>query len=242
MRAEDHAIGTPQGDLRRRGAATLDVLLIGPILLALAAFMYLGPDLLDIPDGKGSAVHASRIDPAPRRVALADPPMIKINGFERTCMDCHRVFPAKDIAPEELQQHRHIRLDHGINDLCRNCHDVEDRDRLTLRGGESISYSEVELLCAKCHGPTYRDWEVGAHGRVNGYWDETRGELNRLKCTQCHDPHIPRVPAMDPIRPLPGPNTLRMGEHPAESDLEHGGLHDPLREALQRDLKTGGHR
>ena len=165
---------------------------------------------------------------------LVDPPMILLNGFERTCMDCHRVFPPRDIAPEDLQQHRHIRLDHGINDACRNCHDVENRDRLVLRGGESIGYDDVERLCAKCHGPTYRDWEIGTHGRSNGYWDPSRGERRRLACTECHDPHVPRSPAMDPINPLPGPNTLRMHVlEPVEGE-EHAGTYDPLRSAIER--------
>jgi len=48
------------------------------------------------------------------------------------------------------------------------------------------------------------------------------------------------VPAMNPVRPLPGPNTLRMGEHPAQTEAEHGGEHDPLREALQRDQQAEG--
>jgi hypothetical protein len=219
----------------RRGAASWDALLVGPLLLGLAAFMFLGMKDLDLPEGGGTAVHQSQISTAPRREVLGDPPTIFINGFERTCMDCHRVFPPADIAPEDLQQHTHIVLNHGINDRCRNCHYTGDRDRLLLRGGETIGFSEVELLCAKCHGPTFHDWEKGIHGRTVGYWDSTRGEIRRLTCNECHDPHNPRVPAMDPLRPLPGPRTLRqvLPHLPGEGD--HVGARDPLREAIERD-------
>jgi hypothetical protein len=41
----------------------------------------------------------------------------------------------------------------------------------------------------------------------------SRGEQNRLKCSQCHDPHNPTVPAMDPIAPLPGPRALWPDSH-----------------------------
>jgi len=164
---------------------------------------------------------------------LGDPPVINIDGFDRTCMDCHRTFPPRPDTPVRLLKHEHVVLDHGINDRCRNCHYDADRDKLVLRGGVVIGYGEVEQLCAKCHGPTYRDWQRGAHGRTHGYWDTTRGEMVRLQCTQCHDPHNPRVPAMDPLWPLPGPDTLRVGIEQDASD-HHGAtqVHDPLRRSL----------
>ncbi len=221
-----------------RGGAAWELTLIGPALLLLSAGLYWGPDLLDIPEGDDRAVHASRIATEPRREHMGDRPVIHINAFDFACMECHRLFPPSEIPPEELRQHDHIVLDHGINDRCRNCHDVEDRDRLVLRGGETIPYGEVALLCAKCHGPTFRDWEAGVHGRSNGYWDTDRGERQRLACTQCHDPHDPRVPAMDPLRPLPGPGTLRM-DGPAHGEATEG-ARDPLREAIERGRRAGG--
>jgi len=174
-------------------------------------------------------VHREYLSTAPRRKILGDIPVINIDGYDRTCMDCHKLFPARDAAPEALLQHKNILLDHGINDRCRNCHDVKDRNRLVMASGDSISYGEVVLLCAKCHGPIYRDWEHGMHGRTNGYWDSKRGKQRRLSCIECHDPHSPRIPAMDPLAPLPPPKTLRMGE-PGEHDPEKT---DPLRRSLK---------
>jgi hypothetical protein len=89
-------------------------------------------------------------------------------------------------------------------------------------GGE-IPWDQPQRVCAKCHGPVYRDWQHGSHGRTNGYWDARRGVQTRRRCIECHDPHQPPFP---PLSPAPGPNTLRMGSR-------HAGRHvaapDPLR-------------
>ena len=208
---------------------------IGPVFLVIAAWFLWGPKGLDIPAHRAMTVGASRIPTTPRRDMLGDPPVINIDGFDRTCMDCHRMFPPRLDTPVRLLKHQDIILDHGINDRCRNCHYDEDRNKLVLRGGAVIGYDEVAQLCAKCHGPTYHDWERGAHGRTNGYWDTSRGAMIRLQCTQCHDPHNPRVPAMDPLWPLPGPNTLRMGapEDTARRAATH--VRDPLRRAFGKE-------
>lgn len=207
--------------------------LIGPAFFALAAWFLIGPDLLDIPHTPIVVAPAEAITTAPRRQTLSDPPTIVVNGFKRTCMDCHRLFPPREQTPKRLLQHKHIHLNHGINDRCRNCHNVQDRNKLVTYNGEPVSFNNVVRLCAKCHGPTYRDWQRGMHGRTNGYWDPTRGPVRRLRCTECHDPHDPRHPAMDPLTPLPPPHTIRMPEHEPVAKAEPH-LHDPLRDALER--------
>ena len=60
---------------------------------------------------------------------LGDPPRVRVNEFERTCMDCHRVFLSSQNQPG-LLQHEHIQVDHGLHRDCWGCHDKEDRDRL----------------------------------------------------------------------------------------------------------------
>ena len=105
-----------------------------------------------------------------------------------------------------------------------------------LQSKESIPYSGVTRLCAGCHGPTYRDWERGMHGRTDGYWDETLGEPHRLSCTECHDPHWPRIPAMEPVAPLPPPHTLRMDLHEKREGFKHE-ERDPLRQVLIRSIE-----
>ena len=200
--------------------------LIGPAFLGLAVWFVWGQDLADIPDTRPPAGVARPISSAPIRNPVGDPPIIEIDGFTRTCMECHRLFPSRPEAARQLVQHRHIVMDHGLNDLCFNCHDRQDRNRLSLRGNRTVSFAEAPRLCAKCHGPTYRDWQRGMHGRTNGYWNASAGTPTRLTCVQCHDPH---APAFDDFAPLPGPHTLRMGQpspHGYDSAVEHI---DPLR-------------
>ncbi len=206
--------------------------LIGPAFLLLAGWFLAGPNFMTLPLSPSQAIHEEYLKTTPRRSILGDPPTVNIDGFHRTCMDCHKLFPARDIPPDQLLQHRHIVLDHGINNRCRNCHDAADRNRLVLASGESISYGEVVKLCAKCHGPTYHDWEGGMHGRTNGYWNRSRGKPIRLTCIECHDPHTPRVPAMDSMTPLPRPNTLRL-KRPEGHGQDFPEERDPLRRTLK---------
>lgn len=205
---------------------------VGPVFLLLAGGLLLSRGKPELP-----VLAAVEIDPAalgtqPRRVALSDPPTINIDGFDRTCMSCHRMFPPREVEPGRLLQHRQVVLDHGINNRCHNCHDGADRNLLVLRDGTTIGYERVVELCAQCHGPTFRDWQRGAHGRTNGYWDKSRGPQQRLGCTECHNPHEPRVPAMDSMAPLPGPHALRA----AREDVHavHAGGRDPLRRHAAR--------
>ncbi len=216
---------------RSGGSGSWAGFLIGPAFLVLVYWFLAGPDLAEIPHTKAVSVPASAISTAPRREILHDPPTILINGFKRQCMDCHSLFPPREETPKRLLQHKHVRLNHGINDRCRNCHDTENRNRLVLYGGKSIPYNNVVELCAKCHGPEYEDWLFGMHGKVLGYWDTSRGPARRLMCTECHNPHTPRIPAMSPIQPLPPPHTLRMG-NPAEHETAEEEA-DPLRHALR---------
>jgi hypothetical protein len=157
-----------------------------------------------------------------------DPPIVHLGGFDRHCMECHRFFQPERETPRQLVQHVDIVMDHGLNDRCANCHDRVNTNRLALRGEETVSFAESAQLCAKCHGPTYRDWEHGMHGKTTGYWDRSRGEPRRFTCVECHDPHAPAFPTMPP---QPGPHTLRMvvtqpDEEAHGSPLEEA---DPLR-------------
>jgi predicted CXXCH cytochrome family protein len=97
----------------------------------------------------------------------------------------------------------HGRNNRNIN--CYNCHNPQQLDQLVTRDGTKLRLDEATLLCASCHGTTYRDWQAGVHGRTNGYWDRKRGGITRQECTSCHDPHNPTFPK---IIPLPGPHLL----------------------------------
>ncbi len=94
-------------------------------------------------------------------------------------------------------------LVHGGGNLwCLDCHNPEDYDKLTRLNGESLSFNESHLLCGECHGPKLRDWDKGIHGRTTGYWDLDQDEDNlsmRRLCVECHPPHSPAFPAMQPL-------------------------------------------
>ena len=131
------------------------------------------------------------------------------------CGTCHDSMgqPAED--PRKRGTfHAKVVLRHGMNVRCFNCHNSGKRDSFVAYGGEPIPYSRVETLCAKCHGPHYRDWLDGAHGRRSGYWNTAQGERKTLVCIGCHDPHWP---VFKPLRAAPAPRTLRVaarvGEH-----------------------------
>jgi len=208
----------------------------GPIFILLALWFLFGPSSASVPVLPMHRVSKSDISIAPRRKTMGDPPKVLIEGMEQTCMQCHRVKESPEVPAKwnKLMQHQHIRLSHAINVNCYECHDKDDRNVLVKRDGSKLSFADSVELCAQCHSKIHHDWKTGAHGRSNGYWNTKRGELRRLKCTECHDPHQPRSPAMDAIKPLPGPFTLRMGHQP--TDPEHHVDRDPLRRTIHRML------
>jgi hypothetical protein len=173
-------------------------------------------------------------DPAPVRQPKLQP-TYAVAGYTYRCSDCHRIIPSPAETVRKLGQHTDIELRHGINTRCFNCHHPKERDAFVDDAGGVIPWTQPQLLCGKCHGPVYRDWLAGSHGRVNGYWDRTRGEQTKRRCIECHDPHHPPFQALEPA---PGPNTLRMGMpyFPA-----HDGIRDPLRLDLSEAGHSGGH-
>jgi len=192
-------------------------------LLALAALLGTQPLRPRTPDGTRRTAPPWATDPTPvRHAKLA--PEISLAGFTYRCSDCHKLFESPAETERTLTQHREIQLKHGINTRCFNCHHRENRDAFADEAGREIPYDQPQLVCAKCHGPVYRDWLHGAHGRTNGHWNPAAGPQERRRCIECHDPHQPPFP---PMRPAPGPHTLRMGDQtlPAEAH----GIEDPLR-------------
>jgi uncharacterized CHY-type Zn-finger protein len=95
---------------------------------------------------------------------------------------------------------------HGRNNNCFNCHNENNLALLQPRDGRELKFEDSPQLCGSCHGPTYRDWEAGAHGRTSGYWDRSEGPIERKACVNCHNPHSPRFPSR---KPAPGPHPLR---------------------------------
>jgi len=95
---------------------------------------------------------------------------------------------------------------HGRNNNCFNCHNETNLVTLQSRDHRELKITDSPSLCGSCHGPTYRDWEAGAHGRTGGHWSTNFGEVTYKPCTACHDPHHPKFPGR---KPAPAPHPLR---------------------------------
>ncbi len=123
-----------------------------------------------------------------------NPPKLKLNA------------EGEVILPKE---HDDIVMGHGRhhrNNNCFNCHDENNLELLQTRDGRHLKIVDSPALCGSCHGPTYRDWEAGVHGRTSGYWKRDLGPMDRKVCTSCHNPHSPPFPSREPA---PGPHPLR---------------------------------
>jgi len=168
------------------------------------------------------------ISTATARMSAAELFASGVDVSEFDCYGCHEkdkpppIRFDKDsniIIPDE---HKNIVMGHGThgrNNNCFNCHNEKKLDTLQTRDGIELKITESPPLCGSCHGPTYRDWEAGAHGRTSGYWNRTMGPINRKACTACHDPHHPKFP---PRKPAPGPHPLRPELEEPQHDILKG--------------------
>ena len=152
-----------------------------------------------------------------------------VNAKEDTsnfdCYTCHEEGKKQELRYDAKQQlvipdeHSDIVMGHGThgrNNNCFNCHNDENLLRLQPRDGHSLKFEESTVLCGSCHGPTYRDWEAGMHGRTSGYWDRSQGPFKKQDCVNCHNPHSPKFPGR---KPAPPPNYLR--EQHAQPETPH---------------------
>ena len=229
----------PQGIVKHSAGSAMiaAMLLIGFLLLA--AWFIKGPRLLDDVVVQTVEAKVQTINLEPLRKMMSDPPTTMIAGSPKICMDCHQfIKPTQERGPRAMTQHVQIIVDHGLNDRCLNCHDLDNRNMLVTLDGSAVSYNEVEMLCASCHGTTYRDWDNGMHGKIFGSWmkhDEKRGKLT---CTQCHDPH---QPAFGQMQALPGPHTLRVVDPGAHGDVHTRArdMRNPLRRWYYQQPQDG---
>lgn len=110
------------------------------------------------------------------------------------------------------KEHSDIVMGHGSHDRnnnCFNCHNEQNLLTLQSRDGHEVKFDNIPQLCGSCHGPTYKDWEAGAHGRTSGNWDHASPDFARLSCANCHNPHAPKIPTREPAPP---PHLLHASE------------------------------
>lgn len=203
----------------RRAVYCLSAVML--VFFGLAAF-FLG-DLWGHPPARQEIplVDQSFLDQTPMRLAYADMVKAKEDLSDFDCYACHdkkkppvlRLDASNNlIIPDE---HKNIVMGHGShnrNNLCYNCHNEANLETFQVRDGRELKFAESTQLCGSCHGPNLRDWEGGAHGRINGYWNTALGEARKLDCANCHNPHAPRIPMHVPA---PGPHALRAPTGPS---------------------------
>jgi hypothetical protein len=162
------------------------------------------------------------------RQSYAELIRIKADLSDFDCYVCHEKGKPPPLRFDTNQNiiiqkpHSDIVMHHGSherNNNCFNCHNELNLEQFQTRDGRQLKLSESTPLCGSCHGPTYRDWEGGAHGRTGGYWSKAFGATTRKNCVECHNPHAPKFPGR---KPAPGPHSLRAtAEIKAQPESEH---------------------
>lgn len=167
-------------------------------------------------------VDLALLDPAPTRRSYRDLVQAKAEVDHFKCYLCHEREPTPQLDYDERhriklpEEHGDIVMAHGSherNNHCFNCHKDTNLEAFHIRDGRDLGPDESSMLCGSCHGPTYADWEAGAHGRISGHWDRSRGPIHRLDCVNCHNPHAPRIPSRVPA-PAPRPLRPAPAAHP----------------------------
>jgi len=166
--------------------------------------------------------------------AVVRPREEKVVLLEVCGVACHNgVFPPfpKDKNPRKLElMHQDIipdsmNLQHGKGGIwCLDCHHPTERKKLIDNFGNEISFNQPQKLCGKCHGPIYRDWREGIHGKRIGEW-ASDGKKRWFVCTECHNPHDVQNGARDSgfaqLEPERAP-MLPKGVKNADHEKHHG--------------------
>ena len=176
-------------------AVVLSILLC---LMSLSASGVSAMEQTEVSGSKRNVVDYSPVQGFLRSLKLRREPL-----FEYTCNECHRVFDTEGSGKNRVAEHTDLKLNHGSNDNCMNCHHRENRNAYVTNDGNEIPSNRPEILCSKCHGMVYRDWMIGIHGRVSVSWNSNRKGWHLLVCTECHNPHDPGFPQ---LVPMPGPS------------------------------------
>lgn len=162
----------------------------------------------------GQVAPGSRPSPSVRRYPVAvlpgaPAPLVEVTDDRSgqpvwiSCGTCHATRtpnPANKRTEDLDLFHQDLKIQHGSL-TCLSCHNNQNYDTLKLANEAQVPFEEVLDLCSQCHGPQRRDYDHGAHGGMNGYWDLTRGGQTRNVCTRCHDPHVPAYGRVRPAAP-----------------------------------------
>ena len=132
----------------------------------------------------------------------------KMNVYR--CSDCHYEPEEFNTTKRELEEDHHDGKDVHFEDKdgarwCHACHRLGDYDYLKLQSGKKVTFDQSFHLCGECHSTIFRDWKLNLHGKRIGEWN---GERKVYSCTECHDPHKPRLKQIEPFPPPERPRTV----------------------------------
>lgn len=161
--------------------------------------------LLPIPD-TSDATQVQPLQPEWYKLETARGELLENKSIVGNCHICHAFWvpiPTTNQTSNPRFAHANITLNHGSNDRCYNCHQIDDRNKYVANDGSDIMTETPEKLCERCHGLIYQDWLAGTHGKWTGRWDSSQWyERITYTCTECHDPHDPAF-NYDVIAPPP---------------------------------------
>jgi uncharacterized CHY-type Zn-finger protein len=187
------------------------------------------------------------LDKATTRRSYAD--LVRA-GEDLSDFDCYACHDKKKPPPLRLDTNGNIIVakehpdivmghgSHGRNNNCFNCHNETNLVLLQPRDGRELKFEDSPKLCGSCHGPTYRDWEAGAHGRTSGYWDRSLGPIERKAVRELPQPSFAPLPfAQARARPasVAGDRPPRPARRPERNDMDN---HRHLQPAIQRRRPT----
>jgi len=125
---------------------------------------------------------------------------------DMACIDCHASMEVPRVPPRaSVSMHENAKMEHGSNDWCFRCHSARNRGTLVDLQGAPIPFAKGDKICAQCHAAVHKDWEAGAHGRLNGSWKIDDPSRSVAPCVACHDPHSPKFKSLAPA-PAPVQN------------------------------------
>jgi formate-dependent nitrite reductase cytochrome c552 subunit len=206
------------GRMSARSKAALVLWGLVAVFAALAVVFALKPWNRSIPLYPIALVDPAFLDTATNRRSYADLVRAKDDLSDFDCYACHDRGKPPTLRFDEHQnliiprEHSDIVMGHGEqgrNNNCFNCHNENNLELLQTRDGRVLKFQDSPQLCGSCHGPTYEDWEAGAHGRISGYWNRSLGPIKRQDCVNCHNPHAPTFQGR---KPAPGPHPLHLPE------------------------------
>ena len=123
------------------------------------------------------------------------PSLVSTKGGKLDCLSCH-VRALKG----------HDKLGTG-SAACWACHLSTEMTTLHLSGQDTgFPLADSVKLCAQCHQKRYQDWVDGTHGVPA--WKEGEPAIfgsEKVRCTNCHDPHQPQIPLLNITKPHPAP-------------------------------------